>query len=216
MNTDNHTGMESSKTLNEISAGEVSKPTPQNNDSSNKSNKKQLFLIVVATIGFLLFGVGGFYFGLRQSNNTSTPNIDTEENQTTTVKETPVTATNEEGWISYIDENRNFEIKLPINTIERSQANYNFENMEPYSAEVISSPGNFPEVSVEISDSGTKPFIPSNFGVEDETTFSIGGRFNIQATRKFGYLYDTHSRNQTYVVYYLTFERNNEVYLIKY
>jgi hypothetical protein len=199
----------------------------ENNQSTNqlaqeeiktvgKTIRNKILLVAGIILGFLFSGVGGYYLGFRESSEINTPSIRTRDNQTATVKEKLTPAPNEEGWISYIDKDRNFEIKLPINTIERSQANYNFENIKPYTAEVISSPGNFPEVSVEISDSGTNPFIPTNFKADDETTFNIGGRFNIQATRKFGYLYDTQSHNQTYVVYYLTFERNNEVYLIKY
>lgn len=216
MNMDNFSHEEVGGTQNIQSAGETLKSTPQNPNSSNKSSRKRLTLIVGVLFGFLLFGFGGYYFGLQRSDSSSKEVVEIQEVPDEATPETIGISTNDTGLVSYIDENRNFQIKLPINTVERSQAYYNFGNMEPYTAEVISSSGNFPEVSVEISDSGAKPFIPTNFEVDDETTLSIGGRFNIQATRKFGYLYDTQSRRQTYVVYYLTFERNNEIYLVKY
>jgi|SRR3989338_1143823 len=121
-------------------------------------------------------------------------------------------------WTEYIDDKRNFQIKLPVNTIKKSYLDYSFEGMKPYSAEVISSSGNFPDISVEISEAGTKPFIPTNYESEEETTQIIGGRLNIKATKYFGYIhpYSSNTHKTSYVITYLLFERNNENYLVKY
>lgn len=166
------------------------------------------FLIIACLFGYFVF-----FLPNKIKNSFDIEKVNTQSDLTSKSQNSDRGKNN---WITYIDQQRYFEIQLPTNIIEKSGGSMYFDDLRDDRVEVISSGGNFPEVSVEISDVENVLALPTNFEVKSETTSTIGGRLNIQATKKFGYFNDTYSKQNTLVAYYLIFERNGETYLLKY